>query len=579
MTRIEPDDERLDDEQRAAVEATEKAIAVLAGPGSGKTRTLAHRARHLLESNPDSQALLLTFTNKAASEMKTRALRMGTIEAEQIEAGTFHHFGHMLLRSIHGKLVGVEPEFDILDDLESTEFAAHAASTHKVTDLSDEWGHDRLRGIRSSSGVMEFGAVYEAAKREANVVDFDDLVVYAAQILQEHPQVAELYAARFPHVLVDEFQDTNRAHFRILSALFPYVQTVSVFADDDQAIMQFAGADVANINTFVKQLKARVYPLTCNYRCRKEIVKCANLLIAADPKPSRRKMHADRDGGTVDLRPFRSEEEEVEAIADDIAERVLHADDPVPAASIAVLVRSAKRVTALVLALRRRKVPVTDWRGPVYDTADRRALRTCMSVLRPRLGGWQSSRLAEFLGVPRGDEHDTHAFLESQAGNPIADALLGLRELAFEGATPTELAEQARQAIVAKNEKVGERARSLVAAIADFEAHDATFTIDHMLSELALKSGGRPPTEGGGVKIANLHSTKGLEWPIVYMIGLEEGRLPDFRSDGDGTVGDERRTCFVGVCRAEDELVLTYSKVVSGFGQRPSRFLREMRLI
>lgn len=128
MTQIEPDDrppddERLDEEgnceQRAAVEAEEQAIAVLAGPGSGKTRTLAHRARHLLEHDPGSRALLLTFTNKAASEMKTRALRTGTIEPEQIEAGTFHHFGHMLLRSIHGKLVGIEPDFDILDEQES----------------------------------------------------------------------------------------------------------------------------------------------------------------------------------------------------------------------------------------------------------------------------------------------------------------------------------------------------------------------------------------------------------------------------------------------------------------------------
>lgn len=420
--------------------------------------------------------------------------------------------------------------------------------------------------------------VYEAAKREANIVDFDDLVVYAAQILQEHPQVAELYAARYRHVLVDEFQDTNFAHFGILSALCPHVQTVSVFADDDQAIMRFAGADTANIATFIKQLGARDYPLTLNYRCREEIVDRANLLIAANPQRSGRKMRAHRPGGQVTLRTFRDEEDEVEAIADDIAER-LRADEPVPAASIAVLVRSGGRATALVRELRRRKLPVTDWRGATYDTADRRALRTCMSVLRPRLGGWQSERLAGFLGVSRGDERDTHAFLESHAGNPIADALVKLRELAFEGATPTALAEQARQAILAKDEKVGERATALVAAIADFEAHDATFTIDHLLTELALKSGGQPPTEGGGVKIANLHGTKGLEWPIVYLVGLEEGKLPDFRAKSESTMVDERRTCFVGVCRAEDELILTCSRVVNGFTQTPSRFLREMQLI
>jgi len=151
--------------------------------------------------------------------------------------------------------------------------------------------------------------------------------------------------------------------------------------------------------------------------------------------------------------------------------------------------------------------------------------------------------------------------------------------MAFEGAAPAQLAEQARLAIVAHDETLGLRATAIVEAVADFERHDPSFTIDHLLSELALKSGGRPPTEGGGVKVANLHGTKGLEWPIVYLVGLEEDNLPDFRAVKDGTVSDERRTCFVGVCRAQDELTLTYSREVNGWSKRLSRFLREMDLI
>jgi DNA helicase-2/ATP-dependent DNA helicase PcrA len=356
------------------------------------------------------------------------------------------------------------------------------------------------------------------------------------------------------------------------------VKTISVFADDDQAIMRFAGADARNIARFIDDLGARKLPLTCNYRCRDEIVQHANRLIAADPEHSGRLMRADRDGGTVKRRRFASEVDEARALADEIAEMVLRNDDPVPASSIAVLVRPGTRATTLVGALRARNVPVTDWRGAAYDTADRRAFRTCMSVLRAHLGRWQRARLADLLGVDPGDERDSHAFLEAHRGKPVADELLELREMAFEGARPAELAEQGRRAIAAFAPVLGERAQALVDAGADFERHDRNFTIDHLLSELALKSGGRPPTEGGGVKIATLHGTKGLEWPIVYLVGLEDGKLPDFRADRNGTVGEERRACFVGVCRAEDHLVVTFSRSVDGWVQSPSRFLREMVL-
>ena len=573
------DDEPLDDEQRAAVEASDKAIAVLAGPGSGKTRTLSHRARQLLAQDPGSRALLITFTNKAAAEMKTRALRFGNLDVDRIQAGTFHHFGLSLLRSIHGKLVGIAPDVDILDAEEAKQFAGEVAAVAGVPYSWQEWSECRLRGDEPRSDVAAFGDAYEAAKREENVVDFDDLVAYPARILDEHPQVAELYGTRYPHVLVDEFQDTNPTHFAIVRALCPYAKTISVFADDDQAIMRFAGADAENIRRFIEELGARELSLSTNYRCREEIVHHGNLLIAANRDHSGRTMTAHRTGGSVELRRFASEAAEARAITDEVAAMVLRDENPVPPASIAVLVRNGPRANVLVQTLRRRKLPVTDWRGAAYDTDDRRVFRTCMSALRPRLGGWQAAQLAKLLETEPARERNTHAFLEAHEDHPVAAALLALRDRAFEGAPPSQLAEQARQAIVAHDAALGERAKAIVDAVADFERHDANFTIDHLLSELALKSGGRPPTEGGGVKVASLHGTKGLEWPIVYLVGLEQGKLPDYRAIKDGTVGDERRTCFVGVCRAEDELIVTLSRDVNGWGQDPSQFLREMELI
>ena len=568
-------EEALDEEQQAAVRASEGAISVRAGPGSGKTRTLSHRARHLLVQDPGSRALLLTFTNKAAAEMKTRALAVGNLAADRIEASTFHGFGAGFLRS-HGHLVGIGRDFDILDMDERRDFAAEVASRAGVADRIGPWSFRRLRRQSMSQPIATFGNAYEEAKREEDLVDFDDLVVYPSMLLAGNVELAAAYGRRFQHVLVDEFQDTNPVHFAIVKALSPHVRTVSVFADDDQAIMRFAGADAQNVPRFADELGATRYQLSCNYRCREEIVHRANQLVAADPNSSGRRMRASKTGGTVDSRTYLNTQAEASALGAEIADLVLAQD--VPAASIAILARSGARANELVTTLRDHRVPLTDWRGTAYEPAERRMLITCMTVIRARLNDRQASKLSALMGAEPIEERDTHAFLEAHAGHPVSDELMGLRTQAFEGARPQEIVACAQRAIAAHDAEAGMRALPLVEAVVDFERFDPNFTLEHLLTELALKSGGRPPTQGGGVKVATLHGTKGLEWPTVYVLGLEEGKLPDYRAVQDGVVDEERRACFVGVCRAEDRLILTYSRHFRTFHQHPSRFLREMGL-
>jgi DNA helicase-2/ATP-dependent DNA helicase PcrA len=174
------------------------------------------------------------------------------------------------------------------------------------------------------------------------------------------------------------------------------------------------------------------------------------------------------------------------------------------------------------------------------------------------------------------DERDTHLFLSTHAERSVAAELLVLRETAMRRARARDIVEAAQRAIASHDPAAGERAVELVDAVADFERFDATFNLDQLLAELALKSGGRSPTQGGGVTISTLHGTKGLQWPTVYLLGLEEGKPPDYRAAEDGLVGDERRACFVAVCRAEDRVVLSYAKSFRGFPQRPSRFLAEL---
>ena len=284
----DPDERQLDEEQRAAVQATETAIAVLAGPGSGKTRTLSHRARHLLRTDPGSRALLLTFTNKAAAEMKARAIGVAAVSSDRIDAGTFHSFGARLLRD-HGEMIRLATDFEILDELEAAEFAEGVAASSGTRNLLRQWQHNRLRQVANSSAVAAFGQAYQSAKLAEEVVDFDDLVVLTAELLEQHDELAQAYGGRYAHLLVDEFQDTNAVQFKIVQALSAHATSVSVFADDDQAIFRFVGAESANIRYFAEELGATEYPLTCNYRSRQKLVDHANALIARDPRASGRR--------------------------------------------------------------------------------------------------------------------------------------------------------------------------------------------------------------------------------------------------------------------------------------------------
>jgi DNA helicase-2/ATP-dependent DNA helicase PcrA len=199
----------LDDEQRAAVEAIEPAVAVLAGPGSGKTRTLSYRARYLLEDDRETGALLLTFTNKAAAEMKSRALGTGALASRRVQASTFHGFGARMLRN-HGDLVGIGGEFDFLDEDSQKELAAEAAQEAGVRQRLGRWSYTRLRREEADPETAAFGEVFESAKRDLDVVDYDDLVVYTADLFESTPDAVAAYAEKYPHLLLTSFRTRTR---------------------------------------------------------------------------------------------------------------------------------------------------------------------------------------------------------------------------------------------------------------------------------------------------------------------------------------------------------------------------------
>jgi DNA helicase II / ATP-dependent DNA helicase PcrA len=569
-----PEHADLDDEQRDAVDSDERAIAVLAGPGSGKTRVLSYRARRLLIDAAGARALLLTFTNKAAAEMKARALGVAAVTSDRIQASTFHTFGLRVLRS-HGALVGIEPDFEILDREEQEEFATEAARAAGVGSRRARWSYLRLRREEPAEGsVATFGAAYEAAKRAARVLDFDDLIVYTADLLEQHGELAEAYGTRFRHLLVDEFQDTNASQFAIVKALCEHVATVSVFADDDQAIYRFVGAEAENIRRFIGELGAREYPLTLNYRCREAIVRHANQLIAADSEASGRQMRHVYVGGEVRHRAFFDEEAEAASIAREI--QALIEDDNVAPSDIAVLARAAWRATPILETLERAGVPTTNWLGEAFEPPERQMLSVILSVLRGSLNDRQAGKLCELLALAETDERNVQAFLEQSANAVGVPELLHLRDLAYGGARPSAVIVQAQVCATRLGVETAEAMTPIVEAVAELEVDDPEFTLEHVLSELALGGIGLAPTVGGGVKVASLHRTKGLQWPRVYIVGLEQGTLPDYRAETQSALSEERRACFVGVCRAETYLTLTRIEQYRGFRKPPSIFLEEM---
>jgi DNA helicase II / ATP-dependent DNA helicase PcrA len=566
----------LDAEQFAAAEATETAIAILAGPGSGKTRVLSYRARVLLKRDRKAKALMLTFTNKAAAEMKSRALRTAAVPSDRINAGTFHSFAQSMLRA-HGAAAGINPDFEILDAQDQDELANTAALSIRVarSRLREKWSSSRITREPPSREVRVFGEAYEALKRKEGVVDFDDLLVYSATLLETHPEIATAYGQHYSHILVDEFQDTNAVQFAIIQALSAHAATISVFADDDQAIFQFAGADSENVHKFIKELKAKEFSLTLNYRCTDAVVRHANLLIKADAQCSGRQMRAQRTGGTVRLSKFDSIEQEAAAIADEISGMLQGGSNP---EAISVLVRSSRRAEHLVRALTARGVPVSNWLDQTHETAERRLLKSCLGVVHDTLNSRHCKRLCDFYRIPDGHYNSTEAFLLAHENATGIHELMQVRQSGKAGAPLADVLASVHASVKAIDDEMAYYLDGVLGEARAFTKHDPHFSLEHLLEELSLGRTGGAPTEGGGVKIASLHRTKGLQWPCVYIIGLENDTLPDFRATTDEQLSHERRLCFVGVCRAEDELTLTYVRQLSGYPKDRSRFLREMAL-
>ncbi|HEX6536545.1 MAG TPA: UvrD-helicase domain-containing protein [Gemmatimonadaceae bacterium] len=627
----------LNPAQREAVLHFEGPILVLAGAGSGKTRVLTMRIARLIEHHgvDPRHILAVTFTNKAAGEMKERVARLLGEEPKGMWAGTFHSLGARMLRH-EAHLAGRTPSFTIYDEDDSLSALKRVMERLRIS--TKQWTPKAVRAAISDAknalvSPAEYASlaldplsravapVYEhldAALREANAVDFDDLLVLPVRIFQQHPERLAEYAARFQFVLVDEYQDTNRAQYQLIKLLGGQHGNVLVVGDDDQSIYGWRGADIRNILDFEKDFpSATVVRLEENYRSTPEVLELANVVISANVGRRGKTLRATRRGGEkVTVVGCLDERDEADFIAEEILER-RGAQRDLELRDFAVLYRTNSQSRALEDALRKRAIPyrlvgavrfydrreirdLMSYLKLIANPADDEAFLRAVSVPRRGLGDTTIAQLAERAreaGVPllaaagRGDLVQP---LRPAARQALADfaALIARHRARAADAAVDELLraliEDVRYAdhLRAEGPEGAERlenVRELIAGAAETVADEGgelgLTPLDHFLQRASLVTNfDRLDPDADAVTMMTLHNAKGLEFPVVFITGLEEGLFPLGRAhDEPELLEEERRLFYVGITRAERKLYLSHARSRRRNGETmpsvPSSFL------
>jgi DNA helicase-2/ATP-dependent DNA helicase PcrA len=632
--------------QRDAVNTLSGPLLVLAGAGTGKTRVITYRIAELIRSGVSpARILAVTFTNKAAREMRERAVALlGKRKRgdKPPEISTFHSLCVRVLRR-HARLLGYPAEFSIYDrgDQETLARTAlrdvrvgheklrpgdllHLVGTWKNKGLTPDQAEQAADKEREQLGAMAF-ARYQIALKSSGAMDFDDLLLKTDELFKNFPEARFAESSRFDHVLVDEYQDTNDLQYRVLRALAERHRNLCVVGDDDQSIYGWRGAEIAHILGFAKDWpEAKVVRLEENYRSTKPILDLANTLIHHNGSRHEKTLRPTNEGGAAPrfLR-FEDEVAESEGIVREIEGRLRPTEGPrVSPSEIAILFRTNEQPRAFELELRRAGIPYVLVGGMSFY--DRKEVRDVLSYLRVLANPSDEVSLLRCINTPpRGIGASTVEILMRRAvdqGVPLWTVLpqadsdpdlphgVGARVQQFQaliegfrarlGREPlaalttelvttidyrAELKRAYKEASEAEARLKGVEA--LVNSIALYESRAEDASLLGFLEETQLagrESEKDDDRQSHALTLMTLHSAKGLEFNIVYLVGMEEGLLPHARSVADGRgIEEERRLCYVGVTRARETLTLSFSKGRMKWGKMrpsiPSRFLFEMR--
>src|SRR5580765_1449437 len=629
----------LNPAQREAVEHVHGPLLVLAGAGSGKTRVLTMRIAALIDRHgvPPERIFAVTFTNKAAGEMKQRIGQLLNRDPSGLWIGTFHSLSARLLRR-EAELLGFTRQFTIYDEDDrlslirrlmeqqghstklfpprAVQSVISAAKNRMVppSELAAGGGFDRLAQV-----AAEVYAALGPALKGANAMDFDDLLLHPLTLFREHPERLRAYQSRFNFILVDEFQDTNRAQYELIRLLGSHGNVFAV-GDDDQSIYGWRGADVRNMQEFLKDFPgARLVRLEENYRSTQVVLDAANGVIAENSGRIGKTLTTRRRGGeAVTLLAAADERDEAEWVVRELQNRSAAGDWSY--GGMAVLYRTNSQSRALEEAFRRAGVPYR--LVGAISFYERREVKDLLAYLRLVANPSDDEAFLRAVGVPRRGLGETSLATLGQTAlrwsKPLLDTARGAEGItdlrpnvreAFRNFAafidglgerarrlpPAEVLEQVIRAIDyeavlhAEGPEGADRwenVRELVASAANWseEVTDESegTPLERFLAEAALLSSADTVVgREDGVTMMTLHTAKGLEWPVVVLTGLEHGLFPLTRAEEtpDG-LEEERRLCYVGLTRAKDKLYLTWARARRRGGELrpgiPSRFLRAL---
>jgi len=638
----------LNPAQREAVETAEGPLLILAGPGSGKTRVIAHRIAYLVahERVHPRRILAVTFTNKAAREMRDRVFGLlGADIGRDITLGTFHAVCSRILR-VDGERIGLSRAFAIYDEADQLAVARQVMQnlgldprrtspravlstiSRAKSELSTAEAYARLVGDYFQEVVSRVYGRYQEALEENNAVDFDDLLMKTVQLFREHADVLDKYAQRYLHIHIDEFQDTNIAQYVLARQLASGHGNICVVGDPDQSIYTWRAADLRNILNFERDFpKARVVYLEQNYRSTQTILDSAHNVISVNRQRKEKKLWTENQRGSrVVVHEAYDEEEEASFVAEEV--EALTKDNAHSPRGIAVMYRTNAQSRPFEEAFVRRGVPYRLVGGTRFY--ERREIKDLLAYLRlvhnpfdaicllrvinvpPRGIGQRSvqelNRWSRELGIPPYAALQLLAEQEAPQGSAqgepvepshpfqkrIAAALLRFLDLLNEliKEAPSQALSELLDAIIAgadyrryllegfaDGEERWENVQELRAVASQYDELAPAEALPRFLEDAALITDiDEYDEKADAVTLITLHAAKGLEFPVVFIAGMEEGLLPHMRSyDEPAQMEEERRLCYVGMTRAEERLYLVRAfRRTFGGHNPPSRFLADI---
>ena len=644
-TQVDPDPEAeqrildgLNDKQREAVTTTEGPVMIIAGPGSGKTRALTHRIAYLLAAGKAQprDILALTFTNKAANEMQERVEALVGDDARGMWVGTFHSSFARLLR-MEGDKIGYSEDFSIYDTADSKRLIRQQMKGRNLdtdvvkprsvqrmissakNEMIDPQEYAELARGDQQEIVAEVYPAYERALKQANALDFDDLLLKPIELFEQHEDVLEKYQRRWQYVHIDEYQDTNQAQYVLARKLSGRHKNLCVVGDDAQSIYAFRGADITNILNFDNDYPdATTIRLERNYRSTENIIRLADSIIEENDDQIEKSLWTDNaEGEYVALMEALSEKDEAQKIERRV--RDLHLRDGMEYGDFAVLYRTNAQSRAIEEALRKENVPYRVIGGTSFyerkeikdvlaylkllvNPNDTASLQRVINYPTRGIGDKTQERLQRYAqqhslslwqAVERVEEIETLGTRAERAVGKFRRLIARYASKAGTGSVPADelardliqdagLLSELRKEHTRENLQRWENVQELISALAEYVESTEDATISTFLQEVALMTDQDEAEEGDDkVTLMTLHAAKGTEFPVVFVAGLEEGLFPlEQATQEKAELEEERRLFYVGVTRAEERLYLSWARSRYRYGEQTSntrsRFLEEV---